>query len=588
MSDLKSSSHETQINPVKSRIKVDDLHIQSIISNQNITLNIDHEIDNDEAMILALGYKQEFKREFSMLSLLCVSLSVLGLLPSVASTFDYQQLVIGCSPVPWLLAVFFIISVALSMAEVASAFPTSSGTPYAVSQLSPPKYKALLTWLTCFSNWMCQITGTPSVNYGGACMILALASFNSTNGYTPTNGHIYGLTTAIQVIHAFICSCPTKWLAWFNNAGTMVNMAFLLVVFIMILAGNKRLDMYDDIPKFNSNSVAWGLDNQTEFPTGIAMLTSFLGVIWAMSGYDSPFHLSEEASNASVAAPKAIVLTATVGGGIGWLFMLAIAYTVVDLDQIAADPQGLGQPFVSYLTQILTKRSVNAAMALTIISSFFMGASCLLAALRVTYAYSRDGLFPFSNIWKQVNKTTQTPINAVWINLLLGQLLLLLMFAGDTAIGAIFSVGGISGFVSFTMPTLLKITYAHKTFIPGPWSLGIWSRPIGFVSVAFVTVMIPLLCFPTVKGKDLTLDEMNWTVVVYFGPMLIALVWFLVDAHKWYEGPKSNLQDEMTFNNDLINYDDSVSGNEKNANYTFIDGIPSPKKNSLDQNHNKV
>ena len=35
--------------------------------------------------------------------------------------------------------------------------------------------------------------------------------------------------------------------------------------------------------------------------------------------------------------------------------MIAIAYTLVDLNQISADPEGLGQPFVTYLTQIMDK-----------------------------------------------------------------------------------------------------------------------------------------------------------------------------------------------------------------------------------------
>ena len=61
--NFKSSN---KIHPVVSNILVDDLHITSILSNQNITINVDHEIDKDEALILALGYKQEFKREFSL------------------------------------------------------------------------------------------------------------------------------------------------------------------------------------------------------------------------------------------------------------------------------------------------------------------------------------------------------------------------------------------------------------------------------------------------------------------------------------------------------------------------------------------
>lgn len=535
-----SGETDPELKPIRSQVHVDDMGIQLILSNQGITVNVDHVLDSDEAMIIAMGYKPEFKREFSLLTVFAVSFSVLGLLPLIAACFDYQQGVAGISPIPWLIAVIFVTLVALLLAEVALAFPVSLGTPYAVLMLLPPKYQAVLTWLTCWSNWLCQITAAPAVNYLGACMILALYLYTDPS-FTPTTGQIYGLTTGITMVHLFISLMPTKWLAQFNTMGTLCNILFLTVVFVMILAGNQRDKMYDDIPKFNSNLKAWALTNYTDYPMGIAMLCSFLGVVWSMSGYDLPFHLAEECSNAALAAPRAIVLTSSVGGLIGFVFMIAIAYTVVDMEQVIEDPAGLGQPFVTYLTQFLKRDLVLAALSLTIISSFFMGCLCMLAALRVTFAYSRDDMFPGSFIWKRVSKLTQTPINAVWINWLLGQLLLLLMFAGDVAIGAIFSVGGIAGFVSFTIPTLLKITYARDKFVPGPWNLGRWSTPIGVVLVAFVTVMIPILCFPTVAGDNLTPDTMNWTVVVYFGPLLLSLVYYYTMAHKWYVGPKSNL-----------------------------------------------
>lgn len=543
------------LHTVTSQVHVDDMRITSILSKRGVTINVDHEVDSDEAMILAMGYKQEFDREFSLWTVFAVSFSVLGLLPSIAATFSYQTLVIGLSPVPWLLGVILVSCVSLSLAEVASAFPVSSGTPYAVSQLAPPKYKAILTWLTCWANWMCQITAACSVNYSGALMILAIATFNT--GFSSSTGVVYGVTTGIQITHAVISCLPTKWLAHFNSMGTIVNILFLAIVFVIILGGNDRLSMYNhSISKFNDNSTAWGFTNQTEWPSGIATLMSFLGVIWSMSGYDSPFHLAEECSNAAVAAPKAIILTSTVGGLIGWLFMIAISYTLVDLDLISSDPQGLGQPFVTYLTQFLTVKMVNACTALTIISSYFMGSSCMLAASRVTFAYSRDNLFPFSQYWKIVNTKTRTPVNAVWLNFGLQQLLLLLMFAGDTAIGAVFSVGGIAGFISFTMPTLLKITYARGSFLPGPIHLGKWSTPIGAVSCAFVILMIPILCFPDSRGLDLDLNGMNWTSVVFFGPWLISAIYFLLFAHKWYKGPKSNIPDS-----DLI-YEEDYDGEE--------------------------
>lgn len=551
---------DPELNAVKSNVNVDDLNIKSILSNQGVSINVDHEVDSDEAMILALGYKQEFRREFNMWTVFAVSFSVLGLLPSIAACVDYQQLVVGASPVPWILAIFFISCVALSLAEVASAFPTSAGTPYAVSQLAPPKISVYMTWFTCWANWLCQITASPSVNYSGAALMFALGTYNNPS-FSPTTGQYYAMTLAIQVVHGCISSLPTKWLARLNSAGTIANVLFLIIVFVMILAANKRDVYYPDMPKFNDNGKAWGLYNQTDWPTGIAMLMSFLGVVWAMSGYDSPFHLSEECSNAADAVPKAIVMTALGGGLIGFMFMLAMAYTVADIDGIAMDELGLGQPFVTYLSQIMEKPVINAAVAMTIIASFFMGESCMLAASRVTFAYSRDGLFPLSKYWAVVNPVTKTPVNAVWINWFIGQLLLLLMFAGDTAIGAIFSVGGIAGFVSFITPIFFKITYSYHTFKRGPFHLGKFSRPMGAISCAFVLVMIPILCFPYVTDENLTLHNMNWTVVVFFGPLLIATVWYFAAAHRWYKGPRSNL-DENTL---VYREDAMIEGVEKGS-----------------------
>lgn len=56
-------------------------------------------LNADEAALVALGYKQEFKREFSLWTTFCVSFAVLGLLPSIASTLSYGMGYAGMSSV---------------------------------------------------------------------------------------------------------------------------------------------------------------------------------------------------------------------------------------------------------------------------------------------------------------------------------------------------------------------------------------------------------------------------------------------------------------------------------------------------------
>ncbi|PYH35988.1 amino acid permease [Aspergillus neoniger CBS 115656] len=496
----------------------------------------DHAMDADERVIVALGYKQEFKREFSLWTTFCVSFSVLGLLPSFASTIYYGMGYAGTAGMVWgwIIAMVFIQCVAMSMAELCSAMPTSGGLYYAAAVLAPPKYGPFAAWITGWSNWIGQITAAPSVDYALSAMILAAASIQNPD-YVPTNWQIYLLTVLVLIIHTAISSMPTIWVARVNSWGSTFNIIALVITLIAIPAGTTNE------PKFSSSKDVWGtITNLTDFPDGVAVLMTFVGVIWTMSGYDSPFHLSEECSNANVASPRAIVMTSGAGGLMGWFLQLVVAYTVTDIDGVINSD--LGQPWASYLLQVVPRKTALAILALTIISGFSMGQGCMVAASRVTYAYARDDCFPLSKYWKMVNTRTQTPVNAVILNGVLGILMCLLVLAGDVAIGALFSIGGIAQFVAFAIPIAIRVFFVGHRFRKGPWHLGPFGPWIGGMGVAFVLLMVPVLCLPSVTGSDLTPDLMNWTCLVWGAPMLGVTIWWVVDAHKWFTGPKVNVE----------------------------------------------
>lgn len=390
-------------------------------------------------------------------------------------------------------------------------------------------------------------------------MILAAASITNPD-YVPTNWQTFLLTTFIMIIHTGISSMPTRWVARVNSWGSTFNILALIVTLIAIPAGTKNE------PKFTPSKEVWGtITNLTDFPDGVAVLMTFVGVIWTMSGYDSPFHLSEECSNANIASPRAIVMTSGVGGVFGWFLQLVVAYTVTDINAVL--DSDLGQPWASYLLQVLPQKIALAVLALTIISGFSMGQGCMVAASRVTYAYARDDCFPLSGIWKKVNTHTQTPVNAVILNGILGILMCLLMLAGSTAIGALFSIGAIAQFFAFAVPIAIRVFFVGNRFRKGPWHLGPFGPWIGGAGVAFVLLMIPILCLPSVTGSDLTPDLMNWTCLVWGAPMLAVIIWWFIDAHKWFKGPVVNVehaihavQDQTII--DGLGEDDEVVGQE--------------------------
>ncbi|KPM42238.1 putative amino-acid permease [Neonectria ditissima] len=512
--------------------------VTSVLANGDLPDNL-AQMSADEQTLAALGYKQEFKREFSAWSTFAVSFAVMGLLPSIGTTMWYGLGYAGpaANTWGWLLSVFFVLCVAMSMAELASSMPTSGGLYYAATVLAGPKYGPFAAWITGWANWLVQVTGAPSVGYGCAGMILAVASMRNPD-YVPTDWQTFLLTVFIMITQSLLSSMPTRWIANFNSVGSIINVACLLITIIIIPTATTAT------PKFQTSDLAWGIENFTDWPDGTAMLMSFLAITWTMSGYDSSFHLSEECSNASVATPRSIVMTAVSGSIFGFILNTLIAYTIQDVEAIFESD--LGQPWAAYLTQILPEPIAIAVLCMTIICAYSMGQGCMVSASRVCFAYARDDCYGvFSPTLKKVNRHTLTPVNAVWFNTLIGVLCMLLLFGGDASITAIFSVGAIAAYIAFVLPVFIKIVFVKNNFRPGPWNLGKLSVPCGIVSCTFALVMMPIFCFPATRGKNLTADGMNWTCVVFGVPMLLVIVWFFVDAHKWFKGPKININHHM-------------------------------------------
>ena len=83
----------------------------------------------DEALLASLGYKQEFRREFAPLEVFGIAFSIIGLLPSIASVLVYALPNGGPAAMVWgwVVASLGTLLVGISMAELASAAPTSGG-----------------------------------------------------------------------------------------------------------------------------------------------------------------------------------------------------------------------------------------------------------------------------------------------------------------------------------------------------------------------------------------------------------------------------------------------------------------------------
>ncbi|CAF3756001.1 unnamed protein product [Rotaria socialis] len=168
--------------------------------------------DEDDRRIIELGYEPVFKREFVRLSSFSFSLSISGLYAAIGTTFGYGLQAGGAPAVVWcwLIAGSGCMCMALSVAELVSAYPTSGGLYFTLKYLVPTKHIPLTSWLCGWLNLLGQVTAVASTDYGCSQLLLAAVSMSTEFRYHPTAGHTIGVMAAIAILHGLINSLSTK------------------------------------------------------------------------------------------------------------------------------------------------------------------------------------------------------------------------------------------------------------------------------------------------------------------------------------------------------------------------------------------
>ena len=131
------------------------------------------------------------------------------------------------------------------------------------------------------------------------------------------------------------------------------------------------------------------------------------------------------------------------------------------------------------------------------------------------------------------------PVNAVWFAVvgafILGIPSLYQVGSASVAFFAIVSIGTVGLYVAYVIPIFLRLRM--KDFEPGPWSLGKWSKPIGFIAVIWV-IIITILFFAPAFYPWTTAADINWSGPVFVAVMAVVFIWYGVSARKWFTGPK--------------------------------------------------
>jgi choline transport protein len=131
-----------------------------------------------------------------------------------------------------------------------------------------------------------------------------------------------------------------------------------------------------------------------------------------MSFSDAPSHMTEELLDARRQAPRAIVLSVYIGAITGFIFLIAICFSISDISATASSPTGV--PLIQILYD--STGSVGGACALTSLITvivLFCANSLMAEGSRSVFAFARDKGLPFSAWLSKVESRRRIPLFAI-------------------------------------------------------------------------------------------------------------------------------------------------------------------------------
>ncbi|MBD3006022.1 amino acid permease [Streptomyces sp. 5-10] len=477
---------------------------------------------DDEQRLRELGYQPVLARRMGGFGNFAISFSVISILSGCMTLYGFGLDTGGPAVMMWGWAGvgLFVLCVGLALAEVTSAYPTSGALYYMADRLGGRTWG----WYTGWLNLLGLLGAIAGIDYGAALFTGAL--FNLQWGFDPTPESTMLIFVCILLLHAALNLFGVRLVSVLNSVSVWWHLAGVAI----IVGALAIVPSHHQSPEFVFtefvNDTGW---SNPLYVTAIGLLLAQ----YTFSGYDASAHLSEETSNASVYAARGIVRAIWVSWVAGFVLLAGLTFAIQDY----AGTQGsaTGVPPAQILIDALGTGGATAMLLIVIVAQLFCGNAEVAAASRMVFAFSRDGALPGSRLWQRVSSRTQTPVLAVWLSVVVACVLALPSLYSETAYGAVTAINVIGITPAYAIPIFLRLR-AGDRFQPGPWHLGRWSKPVGWIAVVWVAVVTVLFCLP--QSSPVTADSMNYASIALAVVLLLATIWWFV-ARRSYNTPSA-------------------------------------------------
>lgn len=481
-------------------------------------------LDDDERTLARMGYTQELHRGLGAFSNFALSLSIICILAGGVTSFPIGLCSVGGAAIGlgWPLACLFSLVVALTMAQVASAFPTAGGLYHWAAILGGRGWG----WVTAWFNLAGLVTVLAAINVGA--YEFAVAALGRPLGLDPegfpggkiaAQAFVVGLVTASQALINHRGIRLTARLTDFSGY-LILGVATLLTVAVLTFTPSwdlGRLLRFDNLSGLPDGSPVW---------PGQGSLTwlFFLGLLlpaYTITGFDASAHAAEETIDAARQVPRGIVRSVLVSGVFGWVMLCGMVLAAPDL-RTAAE-QG-GDSFVWILHRVLPGWLAWTLLVGIVVAQYLCGLATITSSSRMLFAFARDGGVPFAATLRHVSPALRTPVAAIWTVALLAVAFTVYtpVYSTITAVCVLFL------YVSYVLPTFLGLIAHGRTWTAmGPWQLGPLYRPLAILALLGCGGLFVIGVQPP--------NERALGVLAAFVGLLV-LLWFTVERRR-FRGP---------------------------------------------------
>ena len=467
-----------------------------------MTSHTHHDATEDAQELGKLGYAQELFRTMGGFSNFAISFSIISILTGAVTLYGHGLKMGGPAQMSlgWPLVSLFTLAVVCSMAELASALPTSGAMYHWSCKLGGKGWG----WFTAWFNLVGQIAAIAGIDYGCATFAAPLLGLHAT---TQNLLLVYG---AILLSHALINHFGIRLVAWLNDFSVTVHIIGVIVIVgaLMLFAPKQPVSFF--FARITSNTEGWSY--------WWAFIIGLLQAMWTFTGYDASASVSEETVDPRRRAPWGMVMAVVVSSVVGYLLLIALTLSIKDIPSVLGNPPEV----VAILIGALGARAGTAFSALAAMAMWFCGLSAVTWSSRVIYAFARDEGLPASKVWRHVSPKHLTPAPAIWICSIAA--FLALVYSGAYAVVTAISTIGL--YISYILPVGLH-WFSGSKLERGPWHLGKFSRALNVVAILWVIFLCVILCLA---------DAKTWKSILVV--TLLLAIWYVAYERRHFPGPE--------------------------------------------------